>query len=91
MVQSTLPEAGVSQWQARPVADWEASLYEMMDRLFKLRPAVERYNELSNILTGLMLIAGLNKVEVPGLGRAELKEGELIVTLEGVAHLRPFI
>ncbi len=78
-------------WQAEPVTDWEARLHKMVERVMALRPAVERYNEMTNILAGLMMTAQIAEIEIPGQGKARLRDGKLEVSVEPVAFLRPFI
>jgi hypothetical protein len=78
-------------YQAEPTSDWELRLCRMIDQVLRLRPAVERYNEMTNLLAGLMMTAGVSEIEVPGQGKVTWQEGKLEVTGEGLAALRPFI
>jgi hypothetical protein len=78
-------------WQAEPVTDWESRLHRMVEQVMALRPAVTRYDEMTNILAGLMMAAEVKEIEIPGQGKATLRDGTLEVTVEAVAFLRPFI
>lgn len=81
----------MTQWHAAPVNDWEQRLYQMVERVLALRPAVERYEEMTNLLHGLMMTADLKQITVPGQGRVTLQDGKLTVTTEGTLNLRPFL
>jgi hypothetical protein len=81
----------VNEWQVEPVTDWEASLSKIFDRLLRLRAAAERYNELVNLMTGLMMTAEVSEIEIPGQGKATLRDGNLDVTVEPTAALKPFL
>lgn len=78
-------------WQAEPVTDWESRLHCMVEQVMMLHRLNERYNEMANILVGLMMTAEIAEIEIPGQGKATLRDGKLEVTVDPMAFLRPFI
>lgn len=54
-------------------------LHGLILRLIELQPAVERYREVENLLTGLMLSAEVSEIAIPGKGRVALATGAHLV------------
>lgn len=47
-------------------------LKNLVEKLLELQPAVQRYEEAENLLTGLMICAEVGEIAIPGRGRAWL-------------------
>lgn len=68
------------QLAAEPLTENEAQLYRLVDQLLEFYPAVIRYRQLENLVTGHMLVLNMEEVAVPGRFQVR-REGEtLIVT-----------
>ena len=66
-------------------------LLSLLARLLELRLFYVQYQEVEVALNEMMRAAGVREINLPGQGKVILEEDGLLVIVETIAFLRPFI